>query len=121
MGLDMTVYTTLEKLASEVDFKVEQLDELHYWRKHPDLHGWMEQLYYAKGGCAERFNCRNLALNEFDLQELEHAVRENALPETTGFFFGKSDGSEMEDDLTFIAKARAAITEGQRVFYRPWW
>jgi hypothetical protein len=82
----MTAYTTIEELASEVDFKVEQLDELHYWRKHPDIPGWMLPSIMPKRGCAERLNCRNLALNEFDLHELERAVRENAIPETTGFF-----------------------------------
>ena len=121
MGLDMNAYTTTEKLASEVDFDVEQHEVLHYWCKHANLHGWMEQLYFAKGGCAKLFNCENLALNEFDLLGLEQAVRENALPHTTGFFFGKSDGSEKENDLWFIAKARTAINEGQRVFYRPLW
>lgn len=121
MGLDMTVYTTIEKLASEVDFDVEQHEVLHYWWKHANLHGWMEQLYYAKGGRDEMFNCTNLALSENDLESLERAVRDDALPHTQGFFFGKSDGSEKEDDLAFIAKARASITAGQRVFYRPWW
>ena len=121
MGLDMYAYTTIENLASEVDFDVEQHEALHFWCKHANLHGWMEQIYFAKGGRAELFNCANLALSECDLLGLEQAVRENTLPHTTGFFFGKSDGSEKEDDLAFIAKARAAITEGQRIFYRPWW
>jgi hypothetical protein len=121
MGLDMYAYTTIENLASEVDFDVEQHEALHYWCKHANLHGWMEQLYFAKGGRAKLFNCANVAVNESDLLGLEQAVRENALPHTTGFFFGKSDGSEKENDLWFIAKARTAITEGQRVFYRPWW
>ena len=121
MGLDMYAYATIEKLATEVDFDVEQHEVLHYWCKHANLHDWMEQLYYAKGGCARLFNCANLALNDCDLLGLEQAVCENALPETPGFFFGTSDSSEKEDDLTFITKARVAITEGKRVFYRPWW
>lgn len=48
MGLDMNAYTTIETLASEVDFDVEQHEVLHYWCKHANLHGWMEQLYFAK-------------------------------------------------------------------------
>jgi len=43
------------------------------------------------------------------------------LPDTEGFFFGKSDGTEQADDLTFIAKAREAIAQGQTVFYDSWW
>ena len=52
---------------------------------------------------------------------LEEAVRSGYLPQTTGFFFGISDGSEADDDLTFIAKAREAIAEGLTVFYSSWW
>jgi hypothetical protein len=121
MGLDMTVYTTNEALASEVDFNVKQVEELHFWRKHPNLHGWMERLYIAKGGRFTTFNCTNLALTEHDLDALERTVRNNTLPHTKGFFFGESDGSEKEGDLVFIAKARTSTTAGQRVFYRPWW
>jgi hypothetical protein len=40
---------------------------------------------------------------------------------TDGFFFGKSNGSEQEDDLAFVAKARKAIAAGQTVFYSSWW
>lgn len=37
-----------EDIASSVDFEVETLAELHYWRKHPNFHGWMEKLYPRK-------------------------------------------------------------------------
>ena len=48
-------------ITSEVNFKLDDLpdvEQIHYWRKHPNLHGWMEDLYRAKGGAAE-FNCRS--------------------------------------------------------------
>jgi hypothetical protein len=35
--------------------------ELAYWRKHPNLQGWMQELYYEKGGEGE-FNCVDLEL-----------------------------------------------------------
>ena len=62
MGIDMFALTTTEKPASEVDFDTEQQSELHYWRKHPDLHGWMEKLYREKGGAAESFNWVRMVL-----------------------------------------------------------
>lgn len=34
MGLDMYAFATQETPASPVDFKVEEVRELHYWRKH---------------------------------------------------------------------------------------
>jgi hypothetical protein len=121
MGLDMFAYVTSEVLTEPVDFEVGTYSELHYWRKHPNLHGWMEKLYSKKGGSADSFNCVNVALDIDDLDRLEADIRARSLPQTSGFFFGESDGSEMEEDLTFIRKARAAVAEGQAVYYTSWW
>ena len=48
MGLDMYAMTTHEKPSAPVDFEAGESLALHYWRKHPNLHGWMESLYRAK-------------------------------------------------------------------------
>jgi hypothetical protein len=48
MGLDMYAFATAEEIAASVDFKAETHNELHCWRKHPNLHGWMEQHYREK-------------------------------------------------------------------------
>jgi hypothetical protein len=50
MGLDMYALTTSENIPA-VNFKdPKDIEELYYWRKHPNLHGWMEALYRLKGG-----------------------------------------------------------------------
>jgi hypothetical protein len=121
MGLDMYANVLFTAPASPVDFEVEQDGELHYWRKHPNLHGWMERLYREKGGQDASFNCVNLLLTADDLNRLEADIRAGNLPPTSGFFFGESDGSEVEDDLRFIAKAREAMAEGLIVYYSSWW
>jgi hypothetical protein len=121
MGLDMFAYTTAEEIASGVDFEVERATQLHYWRKHPNLHGWMEKLYREKGGSAESFNCVGVQLLEEDLDRLEADIEADRLPHTKGFFFGASDGSEREDDLEFIHKARDALLLNMTVFYSSWW
>ncbi len=120
MGLDMYAYTTTDKLDRLVDFKVKNYTEIHYWRKHPNLHGWMEDLYYAKGG-AKEFNCVPVALTLEDIDHLEAAIVHHELPATHGFFFGESRGDEYDDDLDFTAKARKAIEDGHTVFYDSWW
>lgn len=124
MGLDMYAYTAPRDLiVGDVDIKlnaIEHVSEIHYWRKHPNLHGWMEMLYRAKGG-RKVFNCTTVRLTAEDLDALETAVRDDLLPETIGFFFGLTDGSEREDDLEFIAKARQALAEGAAVLYDSWW
>lgn len=58
MGLDMYANTTKRRLQSSIDFPTRDADEqIHYWRKHPNLHGWMERLYRTKGGQKD-FNAR---------------------------------------------------------------
>lgn len=123
MGLDMYAYTTKAKLKREVDFDTINLDEddLHYWRKHPNLHGWMQELYETKGGDSPDFNGDTLVLTEKDLDELEYAIQNNNLPQTSGFFFGNSSGDEIEDDMEFIKNAREAIKEGKTVYYTSSW
>jgi hypothetical protein len=122
MGLDMYAYVTEETPATAVDFpEPEKLEELHYWRKHPNLHGWMQRLYVEKGGNNPNFDLDPVILTSGDLDRLEAAIRQNGLPETSGFFFGESDGSECDDDLEFVAKARAAIGQGKTVYYVAWW
>ena len=95
--------------------------ELAYWRKHPNLQGFMQELYYEKGGEGE-FNCVDVELTLEDLDSLEATLDEEALPETAGFFFG-SDSSEYyaEADREFIVAARAAIKQGYTVVYSSWW
>lgn len=122
MGLDMYAWITRETIDEPVDFEQpSEPGELHYWRKHPNLHGWMEELYYAKGGTAASFNCLPVILGSEDLDRLEADVQDNRLPQTEGFFFGASDGSERDDDLAFIARARTAIAAGYTVYYTAWW
>ena len=95
--------------------------ELAYWRKHPNLQGWMQELYYEKGGEGE-FNCVDVELTLEDLDALEATLDEEELPETVGFFFGSNaDDHYAETDREFIREARAAIKKGYKVFYSSWW
>ena len=120
MGLDMYAMRTLEPISKPVDFKTQEATEIHRWRKHPNLHGWMEELYYTKGG-KEEFNCVPVTLTADDLNRLEKALKTKSLPHTQGFFFGTSDDADTVDDLTFIEKARKAIAQGYTVYYDSWW
>ena len=125
MGLDMYAFKIKKGVITEsVDFEVAdgtEQDDFHYWRKHPNLHGWMENLYRRKGGKAEDFNCVNVQLTNEDLNALEKVVKRNALPPTQGFFFGESSPEDKEGDLQFIQEARRAIDDGFDVFYTSWW
>ena len=96
--------------------------ELAYWHKHPNLHGWMEELYYTKGGDVDTFNGVEVELTWDDLDELEQAILNDELPDTKGFFFGDlSDDYYKQKDLTFIKNARAELFVGLKVFYNSSW
>lgn len=121
MGLDMYTLTTSHDIP-EVDFgEPDDTARLFYWRKHPDLHGWMEQLYRRKGGGEEEFNLTPVRLDAADLDALEQAVLKDELPHTVGFFFGESRGEEKSLDLEFIGRAREIIKAGKKVYYTSWW
>jgi len=122
MGLDMYALSTKAKPETDVDFSMKNIEsnEIHYWRKHPNLHGWMQNLYDAKGGTSDTFNGDCVVLDSEDLDNLEQDIKDGNLPDTTGFFFGESDDGD-EDDLLFITNAREAIKEGKTVYYTSWW
>jgi hypothetical protein len=116
----------LDQFAYAVD-KDNNKTELAYWRKHPNLQGWMENLWEEKGRpfaekYQEEFNCVPLELTKEDLDSLEQALDSNSLPETAGFFFGSnSDNEYRQQDVEFIAVARKALDSGLSVVYDSWW
>ena len=143
MGLDQYAYVAVragqqseyydgaefnEKTGSLENPTVAKPREIAYWRKHPNLHGWMEQLWLRKGGSNEgsewgtNFNGVELELTYEDLDELERAVTHSQLPETSGFFFGNNaDDHYRAADLEFIKNARAELFMGLKVFYNSSW
>ena len=130
MGLDMYAWRVKAadvvsdfEVAKEEDGTGSKVEEFFYWRKHHDLHGWFEELYRAKGGTKESFNCVQIRLTTTDLDDLQYALIEGRLPKTTGFFFGDNppDDESLKRDLQFIQKARDIIAEGDAVYYDSWW
>jgi len=117
MGLDMTAYA-IDPTAD----KTQEPTKLAEWRKHPNLHGFMEQLYREKGGTEEQFNCVDVELTEADLNKLFEAVCLGRLPDTTGFFYGDdADDFYKQNDKFFVADALKAIAKGMKVYYTSWW
>jgi hypothetical protein len=96
--------------------------ELGYWRKHPDLHGFIVQTF--ADGADE---CQTIELSAEDIATIIKAVEDKALPHTEGFFFGESDGSETEEDLVIFRQALAWLALpkqddlGRYVEYRASW
>ena len=146
MGLDQYAYVAaragqraeywdgaeLDQYGKAVNTKVSEPRELAYWRKHPNLQGWMESLWKKKMHEANKelpesewdssFNGIELELTAEDLDALERAVKKHQLPKTSGFFFGNdSDQHYYQHDLEFIKNARAELFMGLKVFYNSSW
>ena len=139
MGLDQYAYVTGYRGARDRYYEGAQYNgttgelenpsmpapqELAYWRKHPNLQGWMEQLFYHKGGQCDTFNGVELELTWEDVDRLEQDILAGAVAElgTTGFFFGNaSDDHYREHDLEFCRAAKAELFLGRRVFYNSSW
>jgi hypothetical protein len=128
MGLDMYAYVA-HRAGQQEQYWQQDADvtdvskprEIAYWRKHPNLHGWMHQLWESKGNSGD-FNGDELELTWQDLDALEQAVTHGQLPGTTGFFFGEdSDNHYRESDLEFVRNARAELFLGLKVFYNSSW
>jgi len=140
MGLDQYAYVaakagTYDEYYSDENYEKEDDDptkfrkptELTYWRKHPNLQGWMERLWLSKNSSNpplenHNFNNIELELSWEDLDMLEADVKAGNLPITGGFFFGENRDDEYKDqDLEFIKKAKAEVFLGLKVFYNSSW
>jgi hypothetical protein len=122
MGLDQYAY-----IASKADtmYDDNSRQELAYWRKHPNLQGWMEKLAEKKGlDKYESFNGVELELTWDDIDMLEKDIKSGEVSKlgTTGFFFGKpSDDYYYEHDLKFCIDAKAELFLKRKVFYNSSW
>jgi len=73
---------------------------LGYWRKHPNLHGYIVQTF--ADGVDE---CQPIDLDASAIEKIIDAVNGNALPHTEAFFFGATDGTEKDEDLRILKAA----------------
>jgi hypothetical protein len=123
MGLDMYLegekylsenYKEPEKNLTEDGFRVQsKILALGYWRKHPNLHGYIVNTF--AGGVDE---CQEIDLGLEKIQQIIDAVNAGDLPQTEGFFFGKTDGTEKEEDLKILKGALAWLQTKEPNIYR---
>ena len=120
MGLDQYMYIA-NKAGTHHDDPSRQ--ELGYRRKHPNLHGWMHQLWERKGNSGV-FNGDELELTWEDIDCLEKDIKLGKVAEldTKGFFFGNpSDEHYYDYDLKFCVDAKTETFLGRKVFYNSSW
>lgn len=133
MGLDQYAYIASK---ADTDYDDSSRQELAYWRKHPNLQGWMEQLWLYKcnkegkpivedvANWGSVFNGVELELTWEDIDMLEEDIKSGEMAKlgTTGFFFGNpSDDVYHETDLKFCVDAKAELFLKRKVFYNSSW
>jgi hypothetical protein len=128
MGLDQYAY-----VASKAGDDWNNHQEISYWRKHPNLQGWMEKLWIEKGypglppganNFDHTFNGIEVELTWDDVDKLEKDIKSGQVSEldTKGFFFGNpSDDYYRDHDLEFCVNAKAELFLGRKVFYNSSW
>lgn len=135
MGLDQYAYIASK---AETDYDDPSRQEIAYWRKHPNLQGWMEKLWLKKQSIpytqtdqfienvypSRDFNGVELELTWDDIDKLEKDIKtgKTAKLDTQGFFFGRpSDHHYYDYDLDFCVDAKAELFLGRKVFYNSSW
>lgn len=95
--------------------------DLGYWRKHPDLHGFLVETF--SDGIDD---CKPIYLSTTEIELIIEAIKEDKLPHTGGFFFGESSNDEEQktEAIEILTKAlqwlRADITH-RSIYYRASW
>ena len=122
MGLDM--YLTGKKFVMDTRLDLREDGfrlcsktlELGYWRKHPNLHGYIVQTF-GDG----KDECQNIHLGEsYRIRAIIAAIKARELPDTTGFFFGVSDPSDqrMAEDIAIFEGALAWLETAEPGIFR---
>lgn len=131
MGLDMYlngkkfIWTNWDKPElnpTEDGFEVkERVLRLGYWRKHPNLHGYIVNTF--ADGVDE---CQEVDLSKEDLERILEAVEADTLPHTEGFFFGVSTAEDKPETIQILKNALkwlATLEDGisKSVHYQASW
>ena len=125
MGLDQYAYYVSKRAAID-DFHYDGQGRMYQdftWRKSRFIHGWMEELFRAKGGTGD-FNCQSVRLELADLDRLEQVIKQRGFKDVHGFFWGDGEytDDDAEYDMRFVKGAKEHIRDtGGAVYYSSWW
>lgn len=105
-------------------YKIDTVEvELAYWRKHPNLHGYIVETF-----AGDVDDCQPITLNEDNIELILRAIKDDELPHTEGCFFGTSEKSaaQMAEDVAVFEAALVWLkkekpNELRSVRYRASW
>lgn len=117
MGLDMYLY------ARKAD-NFEEMEEIMYWRKHPDLHRYMEEIWRERTPSHRSYSFNNIELNltREDVKNIGFKTIFACLPKNEGgFFFGESDRFYDDGTMTAVHEALRLMDGGWDISYDSSW
>jgi hypothetical protein len=118
MGLDMYIQADADMPEHVETYEVWKARELAYWRKHPNLHGFIIREFAA--GVDE---CQDIPLDAAAIERILVASEADALPETSGFFFGQSCPEDKENTREKLSRVLEWLkaNPGKKIHYRASW
>jgi hypothetical protein len=131
MGLDMMLYAreVIEE-GDDVSEDARQI-EIGTWRKHPDLHSYIETLWRAETGSTEDFNCIDYKLSRKQIIDIILLTVTETMPKSKGgFFFSESKLTDISHTITLMGSALSYIDKHTsypddvpeyEIFYSSWW
>lgn len=95
--------------------------DLGYWRKHPDLHGFIVANF-----AEELDDCKPIFLDSDNIRQILVAIANDQLPHTEGFFFGESQNHEEQkaDAIEILSGALQWLEADEihrSVYYQASW
>lgn len=126
MGLNMYIRDA-KWLKCEEDFKQKKQKwdwekykacELAYWRKHPDLHGYIVKVF--AGGKDE---CQAIPLTLAQIREILRASEDDQLSTAEGLFFGESQAEDKRDTRDQLLRLIERMEKDPQlqVYYQASW
>jgi len=123
MGLDM--YFLKIARGGKPDLDPDACTEIKYFRKHSDLHGWLQdQWLKAQAGETDPydFNCLYFKVTRKTLNGMKKLCDSKRKKKYEGFFWGESTGEDWLETRELCDEIQDLLNDGlYDVYYYSWW
>ena len=99
-------------------------NEIQYFRKHSDLHGWLQDEWLKtqpKDTDPDEFNCTDFPITQEILDGMKELCEQDEHEHYSGFFWGESKDSDWEETKELCKNIQNRLDNGESVIYRSWW
>lgn len=124
MGLDMWFEAFPANVTEEVlnsEEKPCEGQEVAYFRKHSDLHGWLTEKWLERHPEETDFNTSYMEITPELLSQMADYANQSEHEHHQGFFWGQSYDSDWERTKEVCEQIKDILDEGRKVFYYSWW